>query len=200
MKKTLLLFIILLLPSLAFAIDNPGISTYEPSEYSFPLISNGVPTTLRIDPDDLPGIAIAASWTLIPFMGRTQGGMAVMPYTLSPDRAELEYEFALPETTDSVKVHVVTKSTLAFSRLEGHRYAISIDGAPETIVNFNANLNEQPENIYTTFYPTVAHRVVEKIIPLNVSKSGNPMKHTLRISPLDSGIVFEKNCDRLQRI
>lgn len=45
---------------MAFAIDNPGIATYEPSEYTFPLISNGVPTPLRIDPDDLPGIAIAA--------------------------------------------------------------------------------------------------------------------------------------------
>lgn len=126
----------------------------------------------------------SASWTLIPFIGRTQGGMAVMPYTLSPDGATLEYEFSLPETTDSVNVHVVTKSTLAFSCPNGHRYAISIDGAPETIINFNADLNEQPENIYTTFYPTVAGRVVEKIFPLNVSKFSNQPKHTLRISPL----------------
>lgn len=141
-------------------------------------------------------------WEVIPFMGRTESGVAFMPYTVSPEGAALEYEFTLPENIDSVNVHVITKSTLAFSRPEGHRYSVSLDGGEPVIVNFNGNLNEHPDNIYSVFYPTVARRVVEKNVALPTDKKTAPDKssapgkdfgtHTLRIMPLDPGIVFEK--------
>lgn len=132
-----------------------------------------------------------AEWTIIPFMGRTEGGLALTPYTVSPEGASVEYDFKLPEGTDSVTVHVITKSTLAFARPDGHRYAVSIDGGEVETVNFNGNLNEKPENIYSVFYPTVASRVVEQKIPLTIDKTSGPV-HTLRLAPLDPGIVFEK--------
>ena len=57
-------------------------------------------------------------------------------------------------------------------------------------VNFNANLNEKPENIYSIYYPTVASRVVEKEVELPLS--GSQDIHTLTLHPQDPGIVFEK--------
>ncbi|MDE6768431.1 MAG: glycosyl hydrolase 115 family protein, partial [Muribaculaceae bacterium] len=143
-----------------------------------------------------------AKWEVWPFIGRTEGGVAVMPYTVSPEGAALEYEFLLPEEVDSVTVHVITKSTLAFQRPEGHRYNVSLDGGQPVTINFNGNLNEHPDNIYSVFYPTVAGRVVEKKTGLPV-KDGSTVteltatgkrerRHILTLAPLDPGIVFEK--------
>ena len=100
-----------------------------------------------------------------------------------------------------MKVHVIVKSTLAFSRLEGHRYKVGFDGGESITVNFNSDLNEAPENIYDIFYPTVARRVVEKTVTLPVSpavRNANSAEANtdcpllLTLSPLDPGIVFEK--------
>ena len=143
-----------------------------------------------------------AKWEVLPFIGRTEGGVAVVPYTVSPEGATLKYEFLLPEEVDSVTVHVITKSTLAFQRPEGHRYNVSLDDGQPVTVNFNGNLNEHPDNIYSVFYPTVAGRVVEKKTALPV-KEGSTVteltatgkrerRHSLTLSPLDPGIVFEK--------
>lgn len=130
-----------------------------------------------------------ASWTVIPYMGRTLSGVALMPYTVPTDGALLTYTVDVTTPVDSVTVHVVTKSTLAFSNKAGHRYAVSIDGGPEQVVNFNHDLDERPENIYTVFYPTVARRVVEK----SVTFPGlTPGRHVVTLRPLDPGIVFEK--------
>lgn len=130
-----------------------------------------------------------ASWTVIPYMGRTLSGVALMPYTVPTDGASLTYAVDVTTPVDSVTVHVITKSTLAFCNKAGHRYAVSIDGGPEQVVNFNHDLDERPENIYTVFYPTVARRVVEK----SVTFPGlTPGRHTVTLRPLDPGIVFEK--------
>lgn len=130
-----------------------------------------------------------AKWEVLPYMGRTLSGVAVRPYTESPEGASLKYAVTIPEGTDSVTVHVITKSTLAFDRKEGHRYTVGFEGEQPVEVNFNENLNEDPANIYSVFYPTVARRVVEKKVPLKVGKSGQTY---LTVSPLDPGIVFEK--------
>lgn len=130
-------------------------------------------------------------WTVIPFMGRTKSGMALMPYTLPTDNASLTYRMQLPDGVDRADVHVIVKSTLAFKNKDGHRYAVSIDGGEEKIVNFNHNLNEDPANIYNIFYPTVARRVVENVVELPVG-AGNGGIHELKVRPLDEGIVFEK--------
>ncbi len=133
--------------------------------------------------------ASGAKWEVLPYIGRTLSGVAVRPYTESPEGAALRYAVTIPEGLDSVTVHVITKSTLAFDRKEGHRYTVGFEGAEPVEVNFNANLNEDPQNIYSVFYPTVARRVVEKAIPIKTAGSGQTI---LEISPLDPGIVFEK--------
>lgn len=74
--------------------------------------------------------------------------------------AKLAYKVKIPRGAKTVDVEVVTRSTLAFARPEGHRYAVGFAGREVKEVNFNARLNEKPENIYSVFYPTVARRVV----------------------------------------
>ena len=133
--------------------------------------------------------ASGAKWTVVPYMGRTLSGIALMPYTASTDNAKLTYCFKA-ENVKTVKVHVVTKSTLDFLDKGGLVYDVAIDGQIPVSVNFNKNLNEKPENIYSVYYPTVAGRVVEKVIEVSVDASKDV--HSLTIHPQDPGIVFEK--------
>lgn len=132
-----------------------------------------------------------AQWTVIPHVGRTLSGMAVMPYSQSAEGASISYKMKLPRDVKKVTVHVVVKSTLAFANLDGHRYTVGFEKGGIKTVNFNSDLNEDPENIYTKFYPTVARRVVEKKIELEVPTSSDGTQ-ILTLSPLDPGIVFEK--------
>jgi hypothetical protein len=135
--------------------------------------------------------ATEAKWTVIPYAGRTLSGMALMPYSKPVEGAALSYKMQLPADVSSVTVHVIVKSTLAFKNITGHRYKVGFEKGDDQIVNFNSDLNEKPENIYTVFYPTVARRVIEKKINLNVPKTSNGMQ-VLTLTPMDPGIVFEK--------
>lgn len=101
-------------------------------------------------------------WTVIPYMGRTLSGMALMPYTQPTDGASISYKIKLPKGIDKVTVHVIVKSTLAFHDRKGHEYSIGFEGGKDQTINFNHNLNELPENVYSIYYPTVARRIVEK--------------------------------------
>ena len=133
--------------------------------------------------------AAAAKWTVIPFMGRTRSAVALMPYTTGTDGATLTYRFKA-DGAKTAKIHVITKSTLDFLDKGGLVYDVTLDGNSPVSINFNANLNEKPENIYSIYYPTIARRVVEKEVELPLAASQDI--HTLTIHPQDPGIVFEK--------
>lgn len=135
--------------------------------------------------------AANAEWTIIPYMGRTLSGVALMPYNQSTEDASLSYRMKLPNDVRNVTVHVVVRSTLAFHDSKGHEYKVGFEGGDEKIINFNLDLNEEPKNRYDIFYPTVARRVVEKTASLTLPVKKDGMQ-TLNISPLDPGIVFEK--------
>ena len=130
--------------------------------------------------------AADAAWTVIPYMGRTLSGVALMPYTVPSAGGSLTYRVQIPEGAGSVKVHVITKSTLAFNNT-GHRYEVELDGEKQ-VQFFNERLNEDPQNIYSVYYPTVARRVVETVSELSAKEGWA----TLTLRPLDPGIVFEK--------
>ncbi len=133
--------------------------------------------------------ATAAKWTVIPFMGRTRSAVALMPYTTGTDGATLTYRFKA-DGAKTAKIHVITKSTLDFLDKGGLVYDVALDGNSSVSINFNANLNEKPENIYSIYYPTIARRVVEKEVELPLAASQDI--HTLTLHPQDPGIVFEK--------
>ena len=135
--------------------------------------------------------AADANWTVIPYSGRTLSEMALLPHSQPVDGASISYKMKLPSEVKTVTVHVVVKSTLAFANLEGHKYQIAFNGGKAQTVNFNSDLNEKPENIYSKFYPTVARRVVEKTVTLDVPSTIDGMQ-VLTLTPLDPGIVFQK--------
>lgn len=130
-------------------------------------------------------------WTVIPHMGKWLSAVALMPYTASVDGAWLRYEFTTPSKADSISLKIITKSTLDFLNKGGLRYSVSIDGGEPIVVNFNANLNEKPENIYSIYYPTVANRIVEKSVSLPLKTTANG-HHTITYAPLDPAIVLER--------
>lgn len=133
----------------------------------------------------------SAKWTVIPYQGRTLSGVALMPYSSEIKDAALSYKISIPNDINEVDVYVIVKSTLAFHNLKGHEYRVGFEGAENKVVNFNHNLNEDPENIYSIFYPTVARRVVEKKVRLKLPKQ-NDGNYILNLQPLDPGIVFQK--------
>lgn len=145
--------------------------------------------------------AAEAKWTEIPFMGKSVSAMTLMPYTKSVKGASITYKFKMQvsKTSDGkafngkqkIRIHVITKSTLDYLNKGGLTYGVSLDGASPVEVNFNKDLNEKPENIYNIYYPTIATRIVDKVIELELPASSDGI-HTLTITPNDPAIVFEK--------
>lgn len=145
--------------------------------------------------------AAEAKWTEIPFMGKSVSAMTLMPYTKSVKGASITYKFKMQvsKTSDGkafngkqkVRIHVITKSTLDYLNKGGLTYGVSLDGASPVEVNFNKDLNEKPENIYNIYYPTIATRIVDKVIELELPTSSDGI-HTLTLTPNDPAIVFEK--------
>lgn len=131
----------------------------------------------------------AAKWTVIPYMGRTRSGISLQPYNASAEGNQLNYKFIVPEGVKEMTVHIITASTLAFQRSEGHRYSVGLEGSTPEIVNFNGELNEEPQNVYRIMYPTVASRVIERTVCL---KAGNEGLNILVFKALDPGVVLEK--------
>lgn len=143
-----------------------------------------------------------AKWVQIPFMGKSLAGMTLMPYTKGVKVASITYQFKMNDlarnaassnTTDSkkVRIHIITKSTLDYQNKGGMTYGVSVDGAKPTIVNFNQDLNEKPENIYSIYYPTVATRIIDKVIEVELPVTGDGI-HTITLTPNDPAIIFEK--------
>ena len=135
--------------------------------------------------------APATQWTTIPYMGRTLSGVALMPYTQPTGDATLSYKLNVLKDVKQVTVHVIVKSTLPFHDPAGHSYTVGFEGNESKEINFNANLNEEPENIYSIYYPTVAGRVVESKATLSIENKEDGLQ-TLYLRPLDPGIVFQK--------
>ena len=130
-----------------------------------------------------------AKWTKIPFMGKSLAGMTLMPYTQSVKGASITYKFKLHNK--KVRLHIITKSTLDYLNKGGLTYSISLDGASPIQVNLNKDLNEKPENIYDLYYPTIATRIIDKVIELELPALSDGI-HTLTLTPHDPTIIFEK--------
>ena len=145
--------------------------------------------------------AAEAKWTEIPFMGKSVSAMTLMPYTKSVKGASITYKFKLKAEKASdgnasngkqkVRIHVITKSTLDYLNKGGLTYGVSLDGTSPVEINFNKDLNEKPENIYNIYYPTIATRIVDKVIELELPASSDGI-HSLTLTPNDPAIVFEK--------
>lgn len=120
-----------------------------------------------------------AKWTVIPELGRTLSGLTTLPVTASVDGMALEYDMEIT-SNDFARVIVRFAPTLNFN-VKGLRYAISFDGKAEKIININGDYNGDLGQIQK-------EQVIDSENIFKLKKG----KHTLRIRPLDNGLVFEK--------
>lgn len=120
-------------------------------------------------------------WSVIPDFGKTLSGVTTLPVTETPEEMFLEYDMET-EHAGKVCVELALAPTLNFNHNRGLRYAISFDGGTEQVVNFNGHykgeLDEWQRN----------HIILSRTVH-ELKEAG---RHTLRIRPLDPGIVIER--------
>lgn len=127
-------------------------------------------------------------WTVIPDLGRTLSGIALMPYTEKTENVGITYKMHMKPQSDSIKVWVFFDSTLPFKK-GGHNIAASFKGGSKKVWNINKDLNW--DNKYTKMYPIGASRMIESSIALALPKSKDGL-YELTISPMDPGVVLYK--------
>lgn len=121
------------------------------------------------------------SWNIIPDFGKTLSGVTTIPVTKTPERMYLEYDIEMKKT-GKVRVDLLLAPTLNFNDNEGLSYAVSFDGDKEQIINFNGHYKGDLGKWQAN--PIIESRSIHQL-----DKKG---KHTLRIRPLNPGIVIEK--------
>ena len=121
-----------------------------------------------------------AQWTVIPELGRTLSGITPQPVTAPVDGMWLEYDFKTPDEA-TARVTLRFSATLNFN-ITGLRYAISLDGGEEQVVNINGDFNGETGNQW--------HR--EHVIDSQTIFALPAGSHTLRIRPLDNALVLQK--------
>ncbi|MBB4045255.1 hypothetical protein GGR06_003066 [Bacteroides reticulotermitis] len=120
-------------------------------------------------------------WSIIPDFGKTLSGITTLPVTQKPDKMSLEYDIEM-QATGEVNVILLLAPTLNFNDNKGLSYAISFDNGAEQVINFNGHYNGE-------IGKWQANPIIESGSIHQLGKSG---KRTLRIRPLDHGIVIEK--------
>ncbi|WP_300699586.1 glycosyl hydrolase 115 family protein [Bacteroides sp.] len=124
----------------------------------------------------------SAKWITIPNLGRTLSAVTTSPCTVTPDNGMyLEYDFEA-EYCGETSVLVRFSSTLNFNNNRGLRYAVSLDGGEEQIVNINGDYRGD-------LGKWQAEHVIDTQTKHALEKNG---KHTLRIRPLDPALVIQK--------
>jgi hypothetical protein len=123
-------------------------------------------------------------WEVIPWLGRTKSGVTTMPANAYPKEGDNIYlEYAVQTQTDGeADVNVWLAPTLNFNANKGLRYALSVDGGKETVVNFNGHYKGE-------LGQWQGNRIIKSATKLDFGAAG---RHTLRIRVLEPGIVFEK--------
>lgn len=120
-------------------------------------------------------------WSIIPDFGKTLSGITTLPVTKTPEKMYLEYDIEM-EKTGNVRVELLLAPTLNFNDNKGLSYAVSFEGGKEQVVNFNGHYNGELGKWQAN--PIIESRSIHEL-----KRKG---KHTLRIRPLDPGIVIEK--------
>lgn len=124
-------------------------------------------------------------WEIIPNLGKTLSGITTFPQNYYPNSNEniyLEYDFQL-ESEGELPVYILVSPTLNFNENKGLRYAVSVDGQQEQIVNINDKYDVRKMERWQ------AKSINQTITKHNFNKKG---KHTLRFRVLEPGIVLQK--------
>lgn len=122
------------------------------------------------------------AWKVISGLGRSGDSVALLPTTAKvPDTAVMEYDFTLTKDA-ATKVIVGCIPTHAIHPGEKLRYSASIDDGPATVVDIDTAEFSKPWSANVLRGSAIG--TTEMAL-----KKG---KHTLRIRPLDPGVVFDK--------
>lgn len=121
-----------------------------------------------------------ASWVIIPELGRTLSGLTTQPVRADVDGMALEYDFTTTTSCEHAVFTLRLSATLNYVP-GGQSYAISVDGCPEKIIDINSKYNGE-------IGEWQRHHVIDTQ-SISSLKAG---KHTLRIRPLNNGIVIQK--------
>ena len=123
-------------------------------------------------------------WEIIPDLGRTGSAVTTFPQNAYPQANEniyLEYDLQTVSSGE-IEIQVFLSPTLNFNANKGLRYALSIDGGKEEIVNFNGHYDG-------LLGKWQGERIIQSATKMSINAAGN---HTLRIRVLEPGIVFQK--------
>lgn len=122
-------------------------------------------------------------WTVIPDLGKTVSAITTFPVTSSPEHKNtyLEYDIEVNSTGEG-KLIILTSPTLNYNSNRGLRYAVSIDGGEEQIVNINGHYKGELGKWQAT-------AIIETNVKFQINTKG---KHTIRFRVLDAGIILQK--------
>jgi hypothetical protein len=123
-----------------------------------------------------------ASWKVIPGLGVSGDSIALLPAKDASKEGVLEYDFELTKDAD-LKVIVYSLPTNPLHSEVGARYSVAIDGG-----------KEQTFDIATAEY---SKNWSQNVLRGSSIQTGSPVrmtkgKHTLKLRPLDPGLVFDK--------
>lgn len=127
-------------------------------------------------------------WTVVPNLGRTLSGIALMPYTEKTSGAVLRYKMKLAPKSDSIRVRFYFDCTLPFKK-GGNNVAAGFEGGVEKSWNINDQLTWK--NNYSKMYPAGAARMIEIGGNLSLPKNTEG-SYVLNLKPLDPGVVLYK--------
>lgn len=127
------------------------------------------------------------SWLVIPGLGKTISGVTTTPVAIAPQEdsatgVSLEYDVYL-QSAGEATLKLLLSPTLNYNANKGLRYAVSIDGGAEQIVNFNEKFTEQDRDVW------VANSIIGSVTKHNFTRAG---LHTIKYRVIDAGIVLQK--------
>jgi hypothetical protein len=122
-------------------------------------------------------------WTIVPHLGRTHSSMITEPVTISPEIGEtyLEYDVELTSTGEA-ELTFFFSPTLNWNANKGLRYAVSINGGEEQIVNINGHYRGE-------LGPWQGERIIKTSTKHYIENAG---RNTIRFRVLEPGIVLQK--------
>ena len=154
----------------------PEVRRSDEQPYLCHLESDGYISIEAVNNTELSGGVI-----LIPRLGKTEGALTVLPAKEHNENAYAEFEIQT-ESSGKAELSVYLAPTLNFNAGKGLRYAVSVDGGQEQVVNFNGHYQGE-------LGPWQAASIIVSTAELDF---GSPGRHTLRFRFVDQGPVLQK--------
>ncbi|MBO4664991.1 MAG: glycosyl hydrolase 115 family protein [Bacteroidaceae bacterium] len=122
-----------------------------------------------------------AQWTTIADYGKTDGAVALMPYTASTDGASITYKFQTNKTGDYT-IYLYFAPTFPFNGTQ--QMSLSLDNGTASVFDVNKHKGDQN-------YEWEASRINIQKVAFHIDSTTDGI-HTLTLKPLNPAIVLER--------